>query len=240
MIDSIYDRGYPHNALFRLLDMIGAVCPRDHLSIGRWDDRATWRLDAKPEATPEQIAAAEAVMAAFDPWGLQAPATQGSDDELLPPATDALSAPPILDPESLPPAPVVGSDPGGDSGAGVGGVEDEAIEVATFTDSPGIMLGENTIDQRKSDLAVTVAAMARERMAAASDIVRNTPIADLRNKLMMGLASDADREHEAAYNRAERLVAQITTFADDLQRSIRDMDSAQLDALDLADAGWPS
>lgn len=50
-----------------LVAALSAVCPVDGVSIGRWDDRATWRIDPKPEATPEQIIAAEAAMAAFNP-----------------------------------------------------------------------------------------------------------------------------------------------------------------------------
>lgn len=46
---------------------IKAVCPIHGVSIGRLDDKATWRIDFKDEATPEQRAAAIAVIDAFDP-----------------------------------------------------------------------------------------------------------------------------------------------------------------------------
>lgn len=45
---------------------IAAVCPINGVSIGRWDDRATWQVDYKPEATPEQRGAAQTVINTFD------------------------------------------------------------------------------------------------------------------------------------------------------------------------------
>lgn len=42
-------------------------CPIDGVSIGHWEDRRTWRLSPTPAATSEQVAAAEAYLAAFDP-----------------------------------------------------------------------------------------------------------------------------------------------------------------------------
>jgi hypothetical protein len=44
-----------------------SVCPIDGVSIGRKDDKATWRIDFKDEATSEQRTAAQAVLDAFDP-----------------------------------------------------------------------------------------------------------------------------------------------------------------------------
>ena len=46
---------------------IKAVCPIHGVSVGRWADRATWRIGFAPEATKEQRDAARAVMDAFDP-----------------------------------------------------------------------------------------------------------------------------------------------------------------------------
>lgn len=46
---------------------LAAVCPVDSVSIGRINDKSTWRIDHAAGATPEQIAAAAAVVAAFDP-----------------------------------------------------------------------------------------------------------------------------------------------------------------------------
>ena len=43
------------------------VCPIHGISIGRWEDKETWRIDYKPEATQAQKDAAAAVIATFDP-----------------------------------------------------------------------------------------------------------------------------------------------------------------------------
>lgn len=46
---------------------IAAVCPIHGVSIGRKDDKSTWRIDFKEEATPAQRAAAAQVVAQFAP-----------------------------------------------------------------------------------------------------------------------------------------------------------------------------
>lgn len=46
---------------------IKAVCPIRGVSIGRKNDKATWRIDFKDEATDKQRADARAVLEAFDP-----------------------------------------------------------------------------------------------------------------------------------------------------------------------------
>ena len=46
---------------------IAAVCPIHGVSVGRWEDRSTWRIDFKDEATPAERMAAFATMNAFDP-----------------------------------------------------------------------------------------------------------------------------------------------------------------------------
>ncbi len=51
--------------IVQLDNAIKAVCPIDGISIGRKDNKATWRIDFKDEATPEQRTAAQAVMDAF-------------------------------------------------------------------------------------------------------------------------------------------------------------------------------
>jgi hypothetical protein len=45
---------------------VAAVCPIHGVSIGRKDDKATWRIDFAPEATAEQRAAAVSGMQGFD------------------------------------------------------------------------------------------------------------------------------------------------------------------------------
>lgn len=46
--------------------IVEAVCPIDGVSIGRKDDKSTWRIDFKTEATPAQQQAARDVVLAFD------------------------------------------------------------------------------------------------------------------------------------------------------------------------------
>ena len=43
------------------------VCPIHGISIGRWEDKETWRIDYKPEATQAQKDAASAIITTFDP-----------------------------------------------------------------------------------------------------------------------------------------------------------------------------
>lgn len=46
---------------------IKVVCPIFGVSIGRPDDKSTWRIDFEAQATSQQRSAAQAVLAAFDP-----------------------------------------------------------------------------------------------------------------------------------------------------------------------------
>lgn len=50
----------------KLTDAISAVAPIHGVSIGRKDDRSTWRLDFKDEATANHRADAQATLLAFD------------------------------------------------------------------------------------------------------------------------------------------------------------------------------
>ena len=53
--------------LIHLLDQqIKAVCPIDGVSIGRKDDKTTWRIDFKSKATQAQKDAAQLVVDNFD------------------------------------------------------------------------------------------------------------------------------------------------------------------------------
>lgn len=51
---------------------IAAVAPIDGVSIGRRNDKSTWRIDFKPEATDMQRGAAHAALLAFDVAAAQA------------------------------------------------------------------------------------------------------------------------------------------------------------------------
>lgn len=48
--------------LTRLHELLAAVCPIDGVSIGIQDDKTTWRIDFKDEATADEKAAAQAVI----------------------------------------------------------------------------------------------------------------------------------------------------------------------------------
>ncbi len=49
-----------------LQQKVDAAAPNTGISIGRWNDKATWRIDFKDQATKEQRAAAQAAIDAFD------------------------------------------------------------------------------------------------------------------------------------------------------------------------------
>ena len=51
----------------RLHSEVSVVAPIDGVSIGLENDRATWRIDFRPEATDAQRLAANAALAAYDP-----------------------------------------------------------------------------------------------------------------------------------------------------------------------------
>ncbi len=73
---------------------IAAVCPIDGVKIGRVQDRATWDLDPKPEATPQQIAAARELMQRWQPPAPESAKANEIDDlkRRLDALTSALSA----------------------------------------------------------------------------------------------------------------------------------------------------
>ena len=52
--------------IVKLSQAIAAVAPIHGVSVGQQNDKATWRIDFKDEATPEQRAAAAEVLTSFD------------------------------------------------------------------------------------------------------------------------------------------------------------------------------
>ena len=52
----------PDNAALLIHDAIAAVCPIDSVSIGSYTDSTTWSVAFSPSATPQQIAAANALI----------------------------------------------------------------------------------------------------------------------------------------------------------------------------------
>jgi hypothetical protein len=53
--------------ILELNDALEKVAPIDGVRIGRKDDRSTWDVYFRPEATKEERAAAKAVIESFDP-----------------------------------------------------------------------------------------------------------------------------------------------------------------------------
>jgi hypothetical protein len=53
--------------LAKLDAQLRAVAPIEGVSIGRWSDKRSWRIDFLPQATTAERAAARAVLDAFDP-----------------------------------------------------------------------------------------------------------------------------------------------------------------------------
>lgn len=52
--------------VYRLHQTIAAVCPISSVSVGNLTDRATWAFSPLATATPQQIAAAQTTLDAFD------------------------------------------------------------------------------------------------------------------------------------------------------------------------------
>lgn len=68
-----------------LHEAVSAVCPVDGVSVGRWTDRASWRVDFAPGTTQAQKDAAARVLATFDPSDMppDAPAVNSEAAALL-------------------------------------------------------------------------------------------------------------------------------------------------------------
>lgn len=80
------------NFAMTLTRLIQAVAPIEGVSIGQQDNKATWRVDFRPEATPIQKAAAQIVIAGFDPD------TADIRSDLAKSLDTAISAMPPIDP----------------------------------------------------------------------------------------------------------------------------------------------
>ena len=57
----------------KLDSALKVVCPIHGVSVGRRDDKATWRINFKDEATAQERDAAQAVIDAFDPVAADVP-----------------------------------------------------------------------------------------------------------------------------------------------------------------------
>lgn len=259
--ESVYERGPPQDqATARLAIAIKAVCPGEGASIGRWDDRSTWRLDAWPEATEAQIAAAHAVMAAFDPWGdsVAAPVgdfgpavgliedeqTEYTEEEFAPVAVEEEAEQDSGDDEP--------SEPAQDASASEAGGPVQGEGLGDGSDSAGGgysgILIERLPDELGARRNAVLAAITTEkltRLKIAIDPSRAAFLAErfaeYQNRGALGLEIDdmllADyRAYLAMKDRQER----ITNYAMQLEQSALDGDMDRLSAMHagLGD-GWP-
>lgn len=238
-----YELGYPEGASFRLQALVDAVAPLD-TSIGRWDDRASWRLHQKPdqaEATEEQRNAARAVMAAFDPWG------DGSDIGALAEEEDPGEQPEIFTEEDVEALgvesdPLSESEATDNSGTGGSGDPEGGGGEAAY---PGIAILPDELGARRNAVLAAIATEKLTRLSIAMDPSRAdflaARFADYQNAGALGLPIDealaADyRAFQELRDRRDR----ITNYAMQLEQSALDGDMDRLEAMHagLGD-GWP-
>lgn len=234
-MDSIYERGYPPDQPgARLTEAVRAVCPADGVSTGRWDDRATWRLDAKQEATPEEIEAAHAVMAAFDPWGEGEAKTDAEITHILTTSGD-------------PPADMV-ADADEDEGQPAASeiFDEEDVEAAGGVAAyPGIMPLRNELEDLRSDVIRAISDQKRMRLRIAMDPSRadflSERFATYNNAGALGIEIDdaliADRN---AFLEMKSRESAINSHALSLEDAAATADEAKLRAMhDGVGDGWP-
>jgi hypothetical protein len=110
----------------------------------------------------------------------------------------------------------------------------ERLRGADIASYPGSL-----IDQRRNDLSLIIDGLAADRNSAAQDIIRNTDIVELRHLIIMGHATDAQRDAERAYNAAGVRIAAVLAYAETLKRSLRDQNGDELDRFDPNAVEWP-
>lgn len=254
MDGSVYVRGYPAGQpAAALARAVAAVCPSDGVSVGRWDARETWRLDAKPEATEAEIAAARAVMAAFDPWGYgdDLGALGAAQDE-----EDPGEQPEIFteeDVEALGAVAVEGEaseDAADDAGSAENASSPPVEDTANVSEDrqpayPGVALLPDELGARRNAVLAAIATEKLTRLSIAMDPSRAdflaARFADYQNAGALGLPIDdalaADyRAFQEMRDRRDR----ITNYAMQLEQSALDGDMDRLSAMHagLGD-GWP-
>lgn len=223
--DSVYARGpVPGQTVALLTILVADACPAHGVSIGRWDDKATWRLDAKPEATVEQIAVARAIMDAFDPWGGARPGAAASGA-----------------PMPLPIAPVEDEDPGEqDLGAEMLAAEEEAAPAPA--DHGGVMIHYDQVEIARAQLSMATSDHEEILVSALSnrwpDLIQ--AFTDT-NNLAPDLWSEAQSGDRQEFMRLSSIESRIRAHAVALRRSIKDADGDQLRNIgESLTEGWPT
>lgn len=233
-----YEFGYPEGASFRLQALVDAVAPLD-TSIGRWDERASWRLHQKPdqaEATPEQIAAARAVMAAFDPWG------DGSDIGAL--AEDE-------DPGDLGGEMLAAQDEAEGGGEPVPGIATddaspgEQEQVAGAVDHGGVLIQYDQVEIARAQIAMKVSDHEEILVGALSNRwpVLTKAFEDTNNldPAQWEAFQPGITDLRAEFMRLSQIEASIRKRAVDLRRSVRDATADQLRNIDAhLFEDWPT
>lgn len=248
-----YERGYPPNGpTARLSVLVQAVCPAHGVQIGRWDNRASWVLDAFPEATEEQIAAARAVMASFDPWGdgsdigaLAEDEDPGEQDdlggEMLAAQVEAGENP--GDDESAAHVRDDGDFVSGDAGEELGDVAGDRAEGGASY--PGIAILENELERRRNQILRMISDAKRNRLVVACDRSREDWLAEQAQRYIAlgALGGDIPDETRAAYAEFCALKDRKDAIQREaLQRedaaAFADMDQLQNIAVGM-EQGWP-
>lgn len=156
--NSVYERGYPLGAMRRLDAMIfAATSAKFDFSIERWDNRKGWRLDSLSHHTPEQIAAAQAVLDAFEPWGesdgAAPPLADETPHQYIPTGRFGMElAPNQIETPATPDSDHAGRDEEAPSAAG-----DSAIGAGAESASSGAATPEEPIDAEFADFGETPA-----------------------------------------------------------------------------------
>ena len=250
MDGTVYARGYPPGqASARLMSAISAVCLADGVSVGRWDDRSTWRLDHAPEASEAEIAAARAVMAAFDPWDDGAPGDPvpvwrededpGEQDDL---GAEMLAAEDEAGEDN---AELEASEPGTLHDSSTNAPSEDVDHANDGAAYPGIAILPDELGARRNAVLAAIATEKLTRLKIAMDPSQaaflSERFAEYQNRGALGLdideALNADRQ--AYLDMRDRQQA-IYYFAMQLEQSALDGDMDRLSAMHagLSD-GWP-
>ena len=249
-----YALGYPWDASARLAQEIIAVCPAHGAQIGRWDDRSTWALDALPNATLDQIEAARAIMAAFDPWGDGSDIGALSEDE--DPGEQDLGAEMLAAEVEAGENPAHEPDAANDAGAAGAsasdGLGDAPAVGENLTDvlvggsaGPGIMVLPDELGARRNAVLAAITTEKLTRLSIAMDPSRADFLAgrfaEYQNAGALGLPIDeALAADYHAFQELRDRRDRITNYAMQLEQSALDGDMDRLSAMHagLSD-GWP-
>ena len=249
MLDG-YAQGYPFGAHARLQDALNAVCPSWGAEIGRWDDRTSWRAGAKDEATEEQLAAAQAVLDTFQPWGDASPLPAHAEPPELPEderTEFTLEEFAVADGGEEAQEDEEGAnaaDTAHSSGPeALHGLSEPSVPSGFY---PGIMPLRNELEDLRSDVIRAISDQKRMRLRIAMDPSRadflSERFAEYNNAGALGIEPDeallSDRNAFLAMQSQERA---INAFAVSLEDAAATADETKLRAMHAGlSEGWPT